>query len=236
MATKQEERSEVLTRALMSRGQLHLKQAAELLNVSEMTVRRDVSALPRQFLYLGGYIVLAPAIRSYQLSSEGDEVTAMKVAASRHALELIRPDTTIFIDSGTTLLHLAALIPAGLELTVVTGSLNVAARLGERSNIRLVLLGGIYHPASDCFTNDDPTNMLNMLGINQAFLSAGGLDFERGASCYQFHEALLKKQVMARAERSYLIVDSSKLGRVHPAFFASATAFDGIITEAGVVS
>ena len=59
MSSRRAERLTSLANALSRRGVLRLREAAEILSVSEMTVRRDVSASPDRFAYLGGHIVSA---------------------------------------------------------------------------------------------------------------------------------------------------------------------------------
>ena len=208
--SKRAARADRLAAALSQDGTLHLREAAALLGVSEMTVRRDVGSAPDRFVYLGAHIFLPPVPQRYRIGEEAASLTAAKMAASRHAFELIKPGSTIFIDSGTTLLHLAALIPTGMDLTVVTGSLNVASRVGHNPGVRLVLIGGLYHPASDCFTSDASAELLGGIGINAAFLSAGGFDAARGASCHQFHELPNKRQVLASAVARHLVIDFVK--------------------------
>jgi DeoR family deoxyribose operon repressor len=220
---------------LAQHGTLHLKEAAELLGVSEMTVRRDVGSAAGRFVYLGAHIFLPPAPKHYQMDTEAAELTSAKREACRHAMALVQPGSTIFIDSGTTLQHLADLLPATLDVTVVTNSLNVASRIGQKAGPRLVLLGGLYQPASDSFTFEGRHELLEGIGINIAFLSAGGLDWVRGASCYQFHELAIKKQVLASAVESHLVIDSSKVGQIQPAFFARASDFRTIISETGLL-
>ena len=70
-------------------------------------------------------------------------------------------------------------------------------------------------------------------GINVAFLSAAGIDMERGATCAAFHEAKVKKKAIALARENYLVVDTSKMGKLQRAHFAPVGAFKAIITEHG---
>ena len=73
----------------------------------------------------------------------------------------------------------------------------------------------------------------NSVGINVAFLSAAGVDAERGATCEHFHEAQVKQKVICLARENYLVVDSSKIGKLKRAFFAPMGAFNAMITEHG---
>ena len=139
----------------------------------------------------------------------------------------------MFIDCGSTLTHLVDLIPADTRLTVVCYAFNTAERLISKQNITLILLGGVYHPASASFAGASGADTLNALGINAAFLSASGVDQQRGVSCEQFHEVPIKRKAMDKAQRRYLVCDSSKIGRVRPAHFADVGDFDAVITETG---
>ncbi|TDQ83216.1 DeoR family transcriptional regulator [Dongia mobilis] len=234
MSSRKTGRIDALADALARRGVLHLREAAALLGVSEMTVRRDVGAHPERFTYLGGHIVSADDVAGgYELDREADSHAGAKLAACRHALRLIAPDDTIFIDCGSTLVHLAQQIPADLPLTAICYSLNVANCLAAKPNVRMILLGGIYHPASATFSSGEWLEPLGRLGINKAFISAGGVDVQRGASCSHFHEVPIKQKAIAGAIESHLVVDVSKFGLVKPAFFAKLSDFRSILTEEG---
>jgi DeoR family transcriptional regulator, deoxyribose operon repressor len=110
--------------------------------------------------------------------------------------------------------------------------LNVAERLTHKPNVTIVMLGGLYHPASASFSGNYDLDVLSSVGINVAFLSAAGVDAERGATCEHFHEAQVKRKVMSLA-REYLVFDSSKIGKLKRAFFSPISAFNAMITEHG---
>ena len=104
------DRLRALADALAKHSVMRLRDAAALLGVSEMTVRRDISANPERFTYLGGYIVSAanvPNAAGYSLEQEQDHFAQAKAQASAHAAQLIADNETIFIDCGTTLTTLA---------------------------------------------------------------------------------------------------------------------------------
>ncbi|APG88579.1 deoxyribose operon repressor (plasmid) [Sinorhizobium americanum CCGM7] len=236
MANRKTTRIVALTNALAARRVLHLKDAAALLGVSEMTVRRDVADNPELFGYLGGHIVPVTDLEAdapYDLAREADSHAAAKRQACIHASRHIRPDETIFIDCGTTLEYLVDLISGNYPITAVCYSLNVADRLTRRPNVRIVMLGGVYHPSSASFLSHSGLETLDHLGINVAFLSAAGVDPDRGATCVHFHEVPVKQKVISLAREKYLVVDKSKIGRLKPAFFAPLTAFGAVITEDG---
>ncbi|MQW87124.1 DeoR family transcriptional regulator [Sinorhizobium saheli] len=239
MANRKSTRIIALADALSARRVLHLKEAAALLGVSEMTIRRDVADNPGLFGYLGGHIVSAAEIEGdapYELARAADSHAAAKREACAHAARHIRPDETIFIDCGTTLEYLVDLIPENYSITAVCYSLNAAERLTRRPNVRIVMLGGVYHPSSASFSGGSGLDTLNELGINVAFLSAAGVDPARGATCVHFHEVPVKQRVISLARENHLVVDKSKIGRLKAAFFAPLDAFRSVITEDGETS
>lgn len=221
----------------MLAGQSHLKLSAIAadLGVSEMTVRRDVTESGGRFACLGGHVIGAQndVAGDYVLEQEVDHHAAAKTAACAKAVKLIEEDDTIFIDCGTTMPRLAALIPPEMRLTAVCYSLNVADILSRRQDTRLILLGGLFHPAAASFSGETALEQLRRLSINKAFISAGGVHETRGVTCSHFHEVPVKQAAIARAVESYLVVDASKFGKVRAAHFAEADAFTSIVSDQG---
>jgi DeoR family transcriptional regulator, deoxyribose operon repressor len=239
MSSRKAERMKTLTKALQERGVLHLKDAADMLGVSMMTIRRDIADTGGRFAYLGGHIILSPATevdQPYELARAADSHRAAKREACAHAARTIVADDTIFVDCGTTLSHLVDFIPQDMPITAICYALNIADRLSRKSNVRLIMLGGLYYPSSSSFAGSPGFEALDQLGLNKAFISAAGIDAVRGATCEHFHEAPIKRQAISRSQESYLVVDSSKVGRVKAAFFAEVAAFRAVITEAGAIS
>jgi DeoR family transcriptional regulator, deoxyribose operon repressor len=236
MTLRKAQRTVRLINALSERRVIHLSEASALLGVSEMTVRRDIAENSEQFAYLGGHILSAAQIEAdapYELATAADSHTAAKREACLHAVQRIRPDETIFVDCGTTLVHLIDLIPENYPITAICYAMNVAERLVRKANMTIIMLGGVYYSASASFSGTHDFDILTSVGINAAFLSAAGVDAKRGATCEHFHEVVVKQKVMALARENYLVIDSSKIGKLKRAFFAPMTAFNAVITEHG---
>jgi DeoR family deoxyribose operon repressor len=225
------QRLQRLRRAIAENGTLHLKDAAQLLNVSEMTVRRDLAASDAALACLGGHVVnaAAPSAVKYTIEQEIDQHTQDKRLASRAAVASLQEGDTIFIDCGTTMQSLAECLPEGLPLSVICYAMNVAAVVTQRPATQVMLIGGLYHSSSQSFSSEEALAYLRKLGINKAFISAGGVHAVRGASCSNFHETAVKQAAIATAVDSILVVDSSKLDHLKPAFFADLGAFSKII-------
>ena len=209
-----------LQQALAGGGTLPLGEAAQMCGVSEMTIRRDVAASDGAMILLGGRLVMA-----------NHYAPVYDRRLCERAAGFIEDGDTLFIDCGTTLLPLAGLLGERRQLTVVTYALNVANAVSLIPDVRLVLLGGLYHTTSHSFGSDDMSAAIKRLGINRAFISAAGVHAERGVSCFHFHEVAPKQAAIACAEQRLLVVDESKIGQVRPAYFARLDDFDVVITD-----
>ena len=235
VATDRQQRLGRLTEVVNGVGFLRLREAANLLAVSEMTVRRDIAASRGRLSTLGGYVMSGLDLNGsgYSLDRELDVRRNAKAEACRHALRLIEPSDTLFVDCGTTMPNLAAQLPSDMNLTVVTYALNIAEIVAKRPGVQLLLIGGLYHTSSASFSGEDGLHALKRVRLNKAFFSAGGVHATRGVSCSNFHEVPPKRAAMDSALVSYLIVDSSKFGTVRPAHFADIGEFRALITEEG---
>lgn len=223
-----------LQEALAGGGTIHLSEAARLCGVSEMTVRRDVAASEGAMVFLGGRLVMADNPHYapvYSVDQQKDSHFQAKHRLCERAVGFIEEGDTLFIDCGTTLLPLIGLLADRKQLTVVTYALNVANAVSALPDVRLVLLGGVYYPASQSFGSDEMGHSIRRLGINRAFLSAAGVHEEKGVSCFHFHEVAPKQAAIACAAQRLLVADESKIGLIRPAYFARLDDFDVVITD-----
>lgn len=98
METRRDERINQLIQALKRSDKLHLKEAASLLGVSEMTIRRDLNGHSGPVVLLGGYIVLEPrSATHYLLSDQKTRLVDEKRRAARHAAGLLEAHQMAFL-------------------------------------------------------------------------------------------------------------------------------------------
>ncbi len=236
LGSKADQRVARLLSKVQDGSLLALSDAASLVGMSEMTVRRDIAVSQGRLAILGGHVIgIGETDRPYALDHEQDTHRAAKIAACERALALIEPNDTIFIDSGTTTIHLASRLPANLNLTVVCFAMNVAKVLARMPSIRWILTGGEFQNATTSFAGAHGPSMLRDVRLNKAFVSAGGVHSKLGVSCANFSEVGMKRAAIDNAVSSILVVDSSKIDKVKPAFFANCAEFDFILSERGSI-
>ncbi len=218
--------------ALKRSDKLHLKEAAALLGVSEMTIRRDVSANNAPVVLLGGYIVLEPRTAShYLLSDQKTRLVDEKRIAARLAATLVQAHQMVFFDCGTTTPWIIDAIANDLPFTGVCYSLNTFLALQEKPLCRAILCGGEFHASNAIFKPLNFNETLNNLCPDLAFYSAAGINAVHGATCYNLEELPVKHWAMANAQYHVLVVDHSKFEKVRPARMCALTQFDAIASD-----
>ncbi|MCL2899909.1 DNA-binding transcriptional repressor DeoR [Brenneria tiliae] len=234
METRREERINRLAQALKKADKLHLKDAARLLGVSEMTVRRDLSAEPAAVVLLGGYVVSdlkSGNVTNYFVSDQQSKHVAEKQAAGEVAARLIEANDTVFFDCGTTTPFIIEAIADELPFTAICYSLNTFLALQEKAACKVILCGGQFHPDNAIFTPLGQCNELDNICPNKAFISAAGIDLDAGATCFNFAELSMKHRALAMSQRAILVSDDSKFGQIKPARIGPLTLFDTLITN-----
>ncbi len=232
METRRDERLAQLINALKRSDKLHLKEAAALLGVSEMTIRRDLNGEGGPVVLLGGYIVLEPRTAShYLLSDQKTRLVEEKRKAARLAASLVQPHQTLFFDCGTTTPWIIEAIDNALPFTGVCYSLNTFLALQEKPACRVILCGGEFHASNAIFKPLNLNDTLNNLCPDIAFYSAAGVHTRQGVSCFNLDELPVKHWAMSMAQQHVLVVDHSKFGKVRPARMGELAQFDVIASN-----
>lgn len=233
METRRDERIYKLAQALKRTDKLHLKDAAQLLGVSEMTIRRDLNEAGSVVVLLGGYIVSDPKSHAghYFVSDQHGQNAAKKQRLAQAAASLIDKNDTVFFDCGTTVPYIVDALPDTLPFTAICCAMNTFLALKEKPACNVILSGGEFHADNALFTPIGTHSILDDLCPTLAFISAAGIDSEQGATCYNLNELAMKHHAMRRARQRVLVADSSKYGKVLPARIGGLQRFDLLVSD-----
>ncbi len=234
METRREARIDRLVQALKRSDKLRLKEAATLLGVSEMTVRRDLHDEHQPVVLLGGYVVLAPGSAAgshYLLSDQKGRHVRQKRQAARLAAAQVQAHQTLFFDCGTTTPFIIEALPHDLPFTGICYSLNTFLALSEKTGCRVILCGGEFQPGNAIFRPLNFREILGNLCPDIAFLSAAGIHPQSGVTCFNLEELPVKQWALEMAQQRVLVVDESKFGKVRPACMGPLSAFDMLISN-----
>lgn len=233
METRRDERVNKLAKALKRTDKIHLRDAARLLGVSEMTIRRDLNEQPSAVVLLGGYIVSDPKSNQghYFVSDQQAQNVEKKRQLGQLAASLIEPGDTVFFDCGTTMPWIVDAIDNELAFTAICCAMNTFLALKEKPACQVILNGGEFHADNASFTPLGHGSVMDSLCPGKAFISAAGIDAAQGATCYNLNELPMKHQAMQRASHKILVADSSKFGKVLPARIGDLQAFEMLISD-----
>jgi DeoR family transcriptional regulator, fructose operon transcriptional repressor len=237
MKYNQLQRKKHLT-ALISEGRpLVVKELARLFNVSEMTVHRDLNQLQEQGRIErthGGAVLSERMSFEFDFTSRRRTDKKYKKAIARRALDFIRPGDKLILDTGTTTLELAYLLRDYEGLTVITPSLAVASVLQFSKGVMTVLLGGIIRQGSPDLTGAVTESVLDMFMVDIAFQGADGIGLNGELFNSDIRIARVDKKMRKRAEKTIILSDSSKIGKVDFASNGSLSEVDALITDSRI--
>lgn len=227
-------RRERIVKILSHRKQISVGELTERLGVSEVTIRKDLARLQDEGLLLrthGGAVVAEDRERTRNLLVRQAEAIDAKRAIARRAAELVRDGDTLFIDSGSTCNFLAQEV-AGMDLHVVTNSLDVLASLQESDGINLICIGGSLRRPARSFIGPSALETLKGYRVDTCFLGTTGFSRDGVFSSQNVIESQVKKQAISVAARRVVLADRSKWGKQAFSVFATAEDVDVVVMDA----
>src|SRR5665647_1812154 len=216
-----QQRQEQILADIRSRGAVRVADLVVSLDVSDMTIRRDIADLARRGLVRrvhGGAVDVHHATHEPGFGAKRELATAEKAAIAREAVTLVTPGSAIALSAGTTTHLLARLLAADRTLrplTVVTNSLPAAEALHhpEDRDLTVVLTGGTRTP-SDALVGPVATRAIAALRVDILFLGVHGMDAEAGLTTPNLLEAETDRALIAAAGTTVVLADRSKWGAV----------------------
>ncbi len=205
--------------------------------VSGMTLRRDLEAMDKRNELIR---IHGGAKSIHQVVHPDDDYgmrtirnVGQKQAIARTAVSLLRPDMSVYIDSGTTAVELCKAFPDERYL-VYTHGIYCAVELSKLLKPEIHIVGGRLSRLSLSIVGSNAVYCLDNVNFNIVFLSAGGYSSNRGFTCNGEEESYLRKAVIQRAEKVVMLLDSTKFGKQHSYTLANLEDVDMVITDRGI--
>ncbi|MEV6344717.1 DeoR/GlpR family DNA-binding transcription regulator [Actinoplanes sp. NPDC051851] len=232
-----EERQQEIVRRARAAGRVDVVTLAESFTVTAETIRRDLTVLERAGVLRrvhGGAIPVERLGFEPTLATRDTVLIGEKERIAKAALAEIPEEGAIILDAGTTTARLAQLLPADRELTVVTNSPVLAALLGLKPNLTVLLLGGRVRGKTLATVDDWALRPLAEMYVDVAFMGTNGFSVERGMTTPDPAEAAVKRAMIAAARRVVLLADHTKIGNDYLARFGGPAELDLLITDNGL--
>ena len=229
-----EERKALIVGLVTERGKVTVSALRERFGVSGATIRNDLRELQQQGLLArthGGAIRNTKTGQEYSFAQREVQNLAAKQAIATAASALIEDGDRIILDTGTTTMELARLLHRKRDLTVVTNDLKIAWLLEEAEIPDIVLLGGAVRKGFHCTLPLPGESLLSRLSADKAFMGVNSFSPDRGATTPDIRQAATKRAMIAAAEKTVLLCDQTKFGRVSFAQFATLGHVDALVTD-----
>lgn len=223
------ERQAKIVELTMRRGSVQVEELANELNVSAMTIRRDLVKLEEEKKLErchGGAVARQEEPYAKKQISHRSE----KEKLARRCLQFIKEGDTIFLDAGTTTYEIAQLIKDRRALSVVTNDLEIAQLLKD-SEVELFVCGGKVQKSTGSMFERYATQMLEDFRFDVGFFGAACINEAYEVMTPTREKMWLKRHTPMHCEQSYLVVDASKFGKQAMTKINHLGNYDGIITD-----
>ncbi|WP_411084715.1 DeoR/GlpR family DNA-binding transcription regulator [Streptomyces sp. cmx-18-6] len=243
-----EQRRALILDEVRRRGGVRVNELTRRLNVSDMTIRRDLDALARQGVIEKVHGGAVPVVEASTHEPGFEVKSALEPSAkediARTAAALALPGSAIALSGGTTTYALARRLLDVPDLTVVTNSVRVAdvfhdaqrpspGRAARPGAATVVLTGGVRTP-SDSLVGPVADRAIDSLHFDVLFLGVHGISAEAGLSTPNLAEAETNRRFVRSARRVVVVADHTKWGTVGLSSFAALDEVDTFVTDAGL--
>ncbi|QIM61890.1 XRE family transcriptional regulator [Pasteurellaceae bacterium Orientalotternb1] len=224
-----QQRRQIIATMVQEQGEVSVENLSSLFETSEVTIRKDLTALEESGFLLrryGGAVRLPVDL----IDDSSEHLSKQKLSIANEAVQHIREHNRIIIDSGSTT---GALVKALNQtgLVIMTNSLALANELTVLECEPTVLMtGGTWDARSESFQGKVAERVLRSYDFDQLFIGADGLDLARGTTT--FNELIGLSQVMAEVAREVIVlIESQKIGRKMPNIELEWQQIDKLITD-----
>lgn len=200
---------------LRADGKVSVTRLASDLGTTPVTIRNDLTALERDGYLVrmqGGAVISHRQDRPFATET-ADKTFAQKQTLAAEVAEMIADGQTLFLNSGTTTVHIARALKCRQHLNIVTNSLAVAMELGNTATFHVLLLGGEIDAVYGFTSGGDTQEQLGKYRADWAILSVDGISAQSGVTTYHPEEAIIDRMMKANARNCLIAATGNKIGR-----------------------
>jgi len=223
------ERQLKILNMIQHNGSVQVDELAEVLQVSTMTIRRDLEKLQQEGVIErchGGAVSKTEVSYADKRVKKHDE----KERIAAKAMEFIREGDVVYLDAGTTTYEIARRIMHIENMTVVTNDLEIAL-LMKNSKAELILCGGNVQKSTGSTYGYYATQMMGDFRFDIGFFGAAAIDEEFQVLTPTTDKAFLKRLLVRQSQRSFLTVDGSKFNQQGMNRINSLADYTAVITD-----
>lgn len=211
-----EDRINELQNYILEKERASIEELCSVFNVSKNTMRRDINQLESQgkIKKVYGGIILTDKKTTEPFESREVKNKDAKLIIAKLASTLIEDGDIIYIDSGTTTMHMIPYLSDVKNLTIITNNLHVILKALPYQNLNVISTGGTLFRRTNSFVDSGAVSSLKKYNISKAFLATTGISIAKGITNSSSLEYDIKKYIVEHCDKRILLADDTKLGKV----------------------
>jgi DeoR family transcriptional regulator of aga operon len=230
-------RREEILAELISEGSVRVADLAERFGVSAVTIRQDLAKLEAEDVVrrsYGGAVFNPKRVPEQDIRLKDSLNVHAKDRIGAYAAQFVSQGDNIIVDSGTTTMTLARHIRDRHDVSVMTNGLNIVGELVGSTGLTVMMTGGKLRNESLSFQGAAAEASLDRYYFDKLFLGVDGCDFQFGLTTHDEAEADLNRKMIGRANRVFVLADSSKFGQVALHSISSLKSIHAVVTDGGI--
>jgi DeoR/GlpR family transcriptional regulator of sugar metabolism len=231
------QRREKILELIREDGHAKVLDLSRIFKVTEVTIRQDLDQLENEGSVVrehGGAYLKDIDLNVRNFSLQNQENLVLKMAIARKALEFIEDGDTIILDSGSTTTEIAKILNGFRNLTVITNALNIALILGAQAGINVIVTGGEFKAPTLSLTGQKAADFFHNLHVDKLFLATAGVSLKSGLTYPGISDICVKRAMIETANVTYLVADSTKIGKNAFASLGALSLINYLITDSGI--
>lgn len=224
-----DERRKKVMQVIQKEGKAIVDELAAKLDVSPLTIRRDLQYWEEQGAierYYGG----ARLVQAFVDNADKDNNEPYKHAIAKYAAQYVEEGDTIFINTSSTALLVLKYI-RGKRVTVITNN-GKAIFMNHDPQVSIVLSGGELRVPKESMVGDFALNNLNRVTASKSFLGCSGINVKVGMTTAILQEVTINEAMINHCKGDvFCLADHTKIGNVHQFIASDIHNFNYLITD-----
>ncbi len=232
------ERQQRILELVREQVAVRVSYLSDLLNVSDMTIRRDLDVLEKQGLLErthGGAVcrqdrVFEETLYQSRLLEHPEE----RLRIAQKAASLIEPNDTIFIGAGTTTAQILRYLDPALQVRIYTNNLGVLSEMQDNA-ARIVFTGGTYDSSSFSLMGPIAIEMIQQVYATKMFLAVDGLSLKAGLTTVTIEDAMMSRTMIRHTQGQIIVLaEHTKFGCVAEMVIAPIEQADVVVVDRNI--
>lgn len=225
------ERQELILHEVNLHNKVLVGDLSQIIKVSEDTVRRDLIELSKKGKLVkvhGGALS-----NSFRNSFKHADIYSLeqKKTIAHKAISLIREGMYIHTTGGTTILEMARLLPEGLKVTFITGSIQAAFEYLQHPDLEVILVGDRISRNSQITVGGEAISKIKRFYADICFLGVNAIDIEHGVTDSDYEVAQVKQAIIESSSRVVALSIAEKLNTKQKIQVCPINSIHTLITE-----